>query len=134
MLRMMSARMKSIALALSYVLCGPAGAAGVPPQASQAAESCHTWPTARTLIGVSGTIGAAGYIMIFDANAPPADGAVQPVAWAQALQAGSFYIWYGSSPQGFAGFQNGIVVCASSTGPLTKTAYSTNTVFSAQVQ
>jgi hypothetical protein len=101
------------------------------PLASQAAESCHTWQNARVLTGVSGYVGAAAWIMLFDANVAPANGAVNPIAWAYVSTAGSWSIWYDGNP---AQFLNGVTVCASSTGPLTFTAYSTNTVFSAQVQ
>ncbi len=120
-----------ILAAAFMALCSPALAAGLQPQASTVAETCHSWPNARTLIGVSGYIGAAGYIMIFDSVSTPSAGAVNPIAWAYVPQAGSWSIWYDGNP---AGFVNGIVVCASSTGPLSYTAYSTNTVFSAQVQ
>lgn len=116
-------------LALSLVGCG--AFAGPNPTGSVVAESCHSWGGASSLTGTSGYIGAAGYIMIFDATSPPADGAVNPLVWAYVPTAGSWSIWYGDVP---AHFTNGVVVCASSTGPLTKTAYSTNTVFSAQVQ
>lgn len=108
-------------------------AAGPNPSASQVAESCHVWNGARSLIGVSGYIGAAGYIMVFDAAQTPASGAVNPIVWAYVPTAGSWSIYYGPDAAS-ANVTNGVVVCASSTGPLTYTAYSTNTVFSAQLQ
>lgn len=118
-------------VALALALCAaPALSASPQPQASAAAESCHSWASARLLYGASGYIGAAGYIMVFDSPSAPADGSVLPAAWAYVSAAGSWSIWYGPNP---ASFVQGVTVCASSTGPLTKTAYSTNTVFSAQV-
>jgi hypothetical protein len=106
---------------------------GITPVASTSAESCHVFKnSAGNLYGASGYIGAAGYIMLFNATAAPSDGAVTPVAWAYAPAAGSWSMsWEQTAP---AYMSTGIVYCASSTGPLTKTAYSTNTVFSAQVK
>lgn len=102
------------------------------PSASTAAESCHTFQNGPAVfVTGSGYIGAAGWIMLLDSASIPADGAVTPVAWTYVSAAGSWFIDYGQHP---ARMKNGIVLCASSTGPLTKTAYSTNTVFTAQVQ
>ena len=112
----------------------PSGAAGaaIAPTASSAAESSHVLKASGgNLYGVSGYIGAAGWIMLFDAASAPADGPVTPVGWLYAPQAGSWSMDWGVTPQLFV---NGIVVVASSTGPLTKTAYSTNTVFAGLVQ
>lgn len=109
-----------------------ASAVGIAAVASSAAEACHVLKAAAgNLYGVSGTIGAAGWIMIFNATSAPADGAVTPVAWAQPTTSGSWAINYGTIPLALS---TGITVCASSTGPFTKTAYSTSTVFSGRVQ
>lgn len=109
-----------------------ASGAGVAVVSSTAAEACHVLKaSAGNLYGVSGYIGAAGFLMVFDATSAPSDGAVTPKAWAYAPQAGSWSIDYGAVP---AAFSTGVTVCASSTGPLTKTAYSTNTVFSGRVK
>jgi hypothetical protein len=106
--------------------------AGVAPVSSTAAEACHVLKNSPgNLYSISGTIGAAGWIMVFNATSAPGDGAVTPVAWAQPQAAGSWSMSWGAAP---AYFSTGIVVCASSTGPFTKTAYSTNTVFSGQVK
>jgi hypothetical protein len=106
---------------------------GIAPTASSLAESCHVFKNSSgNLYGASGYIGAAGFIMIFNASSAPSDGAVTPKAWAYAPQAGSWSMsWQQTAP---AYMSSGIVICASSTGPLTKTAYSTNTVFSAQFE
>lgn len=111
-----------------------ASAVGIAHTASTAAEACHVFKaSAGNLYGVSGLIGAAGYIMVFDASSAPADGAVTPKVWAQITtpSGGAWSINYGDIPAAMA---TGITVCASSTGPLTKTAYSTNTVFSGRFQ
>lgn len=126
--------MKRIAcLGVALALFATPALAGPNPTSSQVAETCHSWGGARSLIGASGYVGAAAWIMLFDSYSSPPAGAVTPVAWAYAPQAGSWSIWYGPDPSS-AKFFNGVTVCASSTGPLTYTAYSTNTVFSAQVQ
>ncbi len=105
---------------------------GITPIASTAAEACHVMKASGgNLYSASGYIGAAGFIMVFNATSAPADGAVTPVAWLYAAAAGSWSLNYGLMP---AVFSTGITICASSTGPLTKTAYSTNTVFSGNVQ
>jgi len=106
--------------------------AGITPVSSTAAESCHVMKaSAGNLFSVSGYIGAAGFIMVFDSPTPPADGAVTPKYWAYSASAGSWSMNFGAVP---ARMLTGITVCASSTGPLTKTAYSTNTVFSGSVK
>ena len=107
-------------------------AAGIAPVASSAAESCHVLKaSAGNLYGVSGYVGAATFVMVFNATTAPADGAVTPVVWAYIPAAGSWSIAYGTIP---ATFSTGITVCDSSTRPLTKTAVSTNNVFSGYVQ
>jgi len=105
---------------------------GIAPASSTAAESCRVLKASPgNVYSVSGYIGAAGFLMLFDATSAPADGAVTPKAWAYASAAGSWSMSYGSVPAVMA---TGITICASSTGPLTKTAYSTNTVFSGNVK
>jgi hypothetical protein len=105
---------------------------GVAPAASSSAEACHVFKaSAGTAYSLSGYIGAAGFIMVFDAASAPSDGAVTPKVWAYAAAAGTWSMDFGVMP---AAFSTGIVVCASSTGPLSKTAYSTNTVFSGRVK
>lgn len=98
---------------------------------SQVTEACHVWNGARQMTAASGYIGAAGWIMFFDASAVPSDGTVTPFLTLDATAAGTWSMF--TDPTGTT-FQNGgLVICASSTGPFTKTAYSTAT-FSAQVQ
>lgn len=126
------------AASVAALLCLPlAASAGPGLTGSAATEACHTWAGARSLTGLNFYIGAAGWIMIFDDTAPPADGTVVAkdaggdlVGSFNVLTAGSGSIWFDGTPSGFT---NGIVVCASSTGPLTKTAYAT-AFFRAQVQ
>ena len=105
---------------------------GVAPASSTTAEACRVLKaSAGNLYSVSGYTGAAAWIMGFNATSAPADGAVTPVVWAYAPAAGSFSIDYGAIP---AAFSTGITFCISSTGPLSKTAVSTNNVFSGRVQ
>lgn len=105
---------------------------GIAPVASTSAEACHVFKASPgNLYGVSGYIGAGGFIMVFDATSAPGDGAVTPKVWVYVPVAGSWSLDYGDIPAVMA---TGITVCASSTGPLTKTAYSTNTVFSGRTQ
>lgn len=104
----------------------------VAPAASTAAESCKVLKaSAGSLFDASGYVGGAAWIMLFNSVSAPGDGAVTPVTWAYVPVAGSWSISYGSVP---ASLSTGITVCASSTGPLTKTAYSTNTVFTGRIQ
>jgi len=105
---------------------------GITPVVSSAAEACHVLKAAAgNLYSVSGYAGVAAWIMVFNATSAPADGAVTPIIWAYVPVAGSWSINYSTFP---AAFSTGITVCASSTGPLTKTAVSTNNVFSGNVQ
>lgn len=104
----------------------------VTPVYSSVAESCHVLKNvAGALYSTSGYAGQAEWIMVLNLAAAPSNGAVAPVAWAYAPQAGSWSINYGSFPAYFAA---GITVCASSTGPLTLTAISTNNTFTGVVQ
>lgn len=104
---------------------------------SATTEACHVWSGARAVTGVSGYIGAAGYIMLFDDVAAPADGTVTATDaggdWVHSVYvpaAGAWSVWFDGSP---LSVKSGLVVCASSTGPTSKTAYST-ALFRAQVQ
>jgi hypothetical protein len=102
----------------------------VTPLSSAAAESCHVFKQAPgNVYGLSGYIGAAGFIFIQNLAAVPINGAIVPyVAPIYVPAAGS---WSWTAPTGAPVlFTAGITVCASSTGPLTLTLYSTNTVFS----
>ncbi len=98
----------------------------VVPGASTAAEASHVVKgSAGTLYGGVVTTGAVGgYVMIFNATTPPADGAVTPLKCyvAPASQSTSF-----SADPGAGGwtFGTGIVFVFSSTGCFTKTASAT---------
>lgn len=108
-------------------------AVGIAPAASSSAEACHVFKASGgNLYSASGYVGAApAWIMVFNATSAPADGAVTPVTWAYAPVIGSWFINYGDNP---AVMTTGITICASSTGPLSKTAVSTNTVFAGRVK
>lgn len=119
-------------LLAAMIALAPVQAWAVPIVSSSSAESCHVLKASAGLLwGVSGYMGAAGWIMVFDAASAPSDGAVTPVVWDYVSAAGAWYISYGTSP---ASFTTGITVCASSTGPLSKTGVATNNVFSGLVQ
>jgi hypothetical protein len=116
------------------VLPSTAGAAAqaLAPSASTTAEACRVLKNGTgNLYGVSGYAGQAQFIMVFNSPTIPADGAVTPATWAYVPQAGSWSIDYDVIP---ARMSTGITVCASTTGPLTKTAIATNNVFSGRVQ
>jgi hypothetical protein len=105
---------------------------GVAPAASTSAEACHVFKaSAGNVYSLSGYVDGAAFIMVFNATSAPADGAVTPVVWAYAAVAGTWSLDYGAIP---AAFSTGVTVCRSSTGPLTKTAVSTNTVFAGRVK
>lgn len=113
------------------VLPSSAAGAGIAPVVSTTTESCHVLKaSAGNLYSVSGYVSAAEFIMIFDATSAPTDGAVTPKVFGYAAAAGPFSIAYGTIPAVFA---TGITVCASSTGPFTKTAASV-AAFSGNVQ
>jgi hypothetical protein len=103
----------------------------IAPSASSAAEACHVIKaSAGTLYAVSGLAGQAEYFMVFNATSAPGDGAVTPVWWGQALTAGAWSVTYPNP----LSMSTGITICASSTGPLTKTAISTGNVYSWEAQ
>jgi len=122
------------ALTFALALCGGASAGPLigAPVSSIAAESCHAISLVpANLFSVSGYAGQAEFIMVFNAASAPADGAVTPIVVAYAPAAGNWSISYGAAP---AFYSAGITVCDSSTGPLTKTAISTNNTFSGLAQ
>lgn len=99
----------------------------IAPSASSSAEACHIIKaSAGTLYAVSGLAGQAQFFMLFNSTSAPGDGAVTPVWWGQALTAGA---WSVTFPNPLT-LSTGITICASSTGPLTKTAISTGNVYS----
>lgn len=131
--------MKRIGLigALAFALLGSSALASPPiigpPISSAAAESCHVLAAApANLLSVSGYAGQAEFILVFNAVTAPSDGAVVPTVWAYVPAAGSWSINYGGPSAAY--FGTGVVVCASSTGPFTKTAIATNNAFSGMVQ
>ena len=81
--------------------------------------------TPGQLLSVTCTAGAvAGYLMVFDAVAAPADGAGTPI-WVSGLIAisGSYTFQSGAGPG--LRCNNGISLAFSSTGPFSKTASAT---------
>lgn len=106
---------------------------GITPVVMSTAAACLVLKASPgNFYSLSGNIGAAGYVMVFDATSAPADGTVTPKIVLQTSAAGTFSISYGGLPP--AVFATGMTACASSTGPYTKTAYSTNVFMSGQVQ
>lgn len=110
--------------------------APVYPTSSANAESSHVLAIVPGAISsLSVNIGAtSGYVMLFDAIAAPADGAVAP-KWCQYVTSdgtsgGLNHSWAPGPPLQFS---TGIVVVFSTTGPFTKTASAT-AFFSAQIQ
>jgi hypothetical protein len=107
--------------------------AGLPTVASAALESSHVLKaTPGNLYKLSTIIGAtSGYLMLFDATAAPANGAVAPV-WSQLIESngtnGGLLLDWGEFPMTF---NNGIVVVFSSTGPFNLTASATAAFFGA---
>jgi len=103
---------------------------GITPIASASAESCHVFKSSPgNVYGLSGYIGAAGFIYIQNLAAAPTNGAIVP--YVAPIYVGAAGSWSWTPPTGAPVlFTAGITVCASSTGPLTLTLYSTNTVFS----
>lgn len=115
---------------LAAVAAGLPG--GIALAASTALEVNHVIKSAAgKLYGLAGYLGAAGWVLVFDAASAPADGAVTPLAFLHMPSAGSWSMPFGLVPASFA---TGIVVCASTTGPFVKTAAAANNAFSWQVQ
>lgn len=113
-----------------------AGASAVAPvPASQSAQaSCQTLKNSPGgLLAVTATIGnTAGYLMLFDATSAPADGAVTTRWPAIPVNSNGTFGRVSMTFPSPLSFGTGIVVCFSTTGPLTKTA--ANAVISGQVQ
>lgn len=129
--KLLAASCAALALVGGQARADNAPQSAPPVTGSASAEACHTYKSGNpaTVDTLSGYVGAAAFVMVFNAASAPNDGAVTPVAWAYLSAAGNWSMAYGG-----AYFGSGVTVCASSTGPLTKTAYSTNTVFGGQVR
>ena len=98
----------------------------VPVATTVAASSLVVKATPGQLMAMVAATGAvAGYVMLFDAAAAPADGAVSPV-WVSGLIAAntSVTVFAVNGGPGIR-FNTGIVAVFSSTGPFTKTASAT---------
>jgi hypothetical protein len=120
--------------ALANLTLAPSASAtyGIAPSATATAAACKVLKaSAGNLYTTSGYISAAGYIMVFNSATAPADGTVTPANLAYAPSAGSWSITFSNAPQYMSA---GITVCASSTGPFTKTAFATNNFITGQVQ
>lgn len=78
---------------------------------------------AGTLYGCNVHATVAGFLMIFDATAKPADGAVTPVK-VIAMSAGQSF-WYSCGAGPALHFVNGVTLVFSTTGPFTLTASAT---------
>lgn len=115
-------------------LCLPSAAFGqamvwgpIPPVVSASAEANHVIKASCDAVAgcrlidfqVTSTVG--GYVLVFDATAAPADGAVTPVMCWQ-MSAGSLGVQLAANPMKFS---NGIVLSFSTTGCFTKTASAT---------
>lgn len=106
----------------------------IAPVSSASAESCHVFKAAPgNVYGLSGYIGAAGFIYIQNVASAPNPGAIVPFVTPIYMPSAGTWSW--TPPTGAPVlFTTGITVCASSTGPLTLTLYSTNTIFSGLFQ
>jgi hypothetical protein len=117
-----------------FALCVPAAAqqVGIAWRVSPSAEACRVFAgvSARLFSYQVSTGASAGYIMVFDATAAPADGAVTPALPSVQIAASSTYNF---SPTNPALFANGVTICFSTTGPFSKTASAT-AMLGAQVQ
>ena len=97
----------------------------VPVATAAAASSLVIKATPGQLLHITLVTGAAsGYLMLFDAAAAPADGAVTPIWSAGVIAALTPYTWQANAGPGIR-FNTGIVAVFSSTGPFTKTASAT---------
>lgn len=98
---------------------------GITPITSPSVESNRVLKaSAGNFYGACTTTGAtAGFMMVFNATAAPADGAVTPVEWLQIAANSTGCLSYGSGPPN--AYATGITVVFSSTGPFTKTASAT---------
>lgn len=122
----------------SAVVIAPTNIAmwGLAPVNSTAAEGSHVLCTGPcNLYNVTVTIGAtSGWLLLFDATAAPADGAVTPIWWfpvaSNATNGGATANWGPGPPLGTT---TGLTAVFSTTGPFTKTVSAT-AAFSAGVQ
>lgn len=125
----MRLRLTVLALTLTLLLPQLAAAQVVPvlPNASTALEASHiAKSTSARVTGASVTTGATGgYLMLFNANSVPADGAVTPAKCVYAPANNTTSI--SADPGTWWNFQSGLVLVFSTTGCLTKTASATVT-------
>ena len=96
----------------------------LPFVSSTVAESCHVFATRPVnlysyLVSNAAT---AGWIMVFDAAAAPADGTVSPTLPAQNVASNGTGQLSTFQPVAFG---TGLVICYSTTGPFSKTASAT---------
>lgn len=100
---------------------------------SASAEACKVFKaSAGNAYSLGGNVNVAStWIMVFNLTAAPADGAVTPALSMLIPAAGPWSLEYGTIP---GAFSTGITVCASSTGPFSKTAYSTNNILWGRVK
>ena len=106
----------------------------IAPVASTASEAAHVFKgSAGTLYGLSVTAGGvSGYVMLFNATAAPADGAVTPLKCVPLAAGQSAGLSHDPGTNGWS-FPTGITAVFSTTGCFTTSASST-AFFSAQVQ
>ena len=124
---------QTTAVTTNGVIIAPssAAAAGIAPVVTGSALACQVLKaSAGNLYSTSGYVSAAAWIMVFNATSAPGDGTVTPAAVIYAANAGSWSALYDPVPL-YLG--TGITVCASSTGPYTKTAFSTSNFITGQV-
>lgn len=118
--------MKHILLFLLAALASPALAQTVPSQTFAAPAVAGGYVLSSTsayLTGYNVTSGAsAGYVMLFDATAVPADGAVTPARCLPLAASTGLERDYRAGP---LWFKNGVVIVFSTTGCFTKTASAT---------
>ncbi|ARN82161.1 hypothetical protein [Methylocystis bryophila] len=104
-------------------------AALAPVVTSSAASALQLKASAGNLLSLMATSTVSGWLLLFDATAAPADGAVTP-KWVYPIAANGALNMAWPSPLAFA---SGIVAVFSTTGPFNKTA-STTAFISGQVQ
>ena len=91
------------------------------------ARVCRIGPALVSGFHAHSTLDTAQFIMVFDASAIPADGAVTPMVWEVAGDSSRDVAWV-PYPRGF---RNGVVICNSTTNA-TKTLGAANTLFDVQ--
>lgn len=113
-------------------IAAPTSTDDITPVANTAVSACYVVSAqAASVFSISGYVAQASFIEVTNTTTIPADGAVTPLAVAYAASAGSFSIDYGALP---ARFTTGVTVCASTTGPFTKTATGATNYFSARIK